>query len=109
MGITSKKLSIAIEGKQQKKQNAPLDIKKDSIKISIHQFDTDDGILKNINVGEKGTIQISIPTNTLRKIELNSNYGDIRINTVMAQAISILNNSGTKIIKGLSAERGKIT
>lgn len=82
--------------------------KKDSNKISIHQSILD-GILKNIHVGEKGTLQISIPTNTLHKIELNSNYGDIRINTVMAQAISILNNSGTKIIKGLSVERGKIT
>lgn len=109
VGTTSKKLSIAVDGKQQKKQNAPVDIKKDGNKISIHQFDTDDGILKNINIGGKGTIQISIPTNTLRKIELNSNYGDIRINTIMAQEISILNNSGTIIIKGLSAERGKIT
>lgn len=109
VGTTSKKLSIAVDGKQQKKQNAPVDIKKDGNKISIHQFDTDDGILKNINIGEKGTIQISIPTNTLRKIELNSNYGDIRINTIMTQEISILNNSGTIIIKGLSAERGKIT
>ena len=109
MGTTSKKLSIAVDGKQQKKQNAPVDIKKDGNKISIHQFDTDDGILKNISIGEKGTIQISIPTNTLRKIELNSNYGDIRINTIMTQEISMLNNSGTKIIKGLSAERGKIS
>lgn len=109
VGTTSKKLSIAVDGKQQKKQNAPVDIKKDGNKISIHQFDTDDGILKNISIGEKGTIQISIPTNTLRKIELNSNYGDIRINTIMTQEISMLNNSGTKIIKGLSAERGKIS
>lgn len=109
VGTTSKKLSIAVDGKQQKKQNAPVDIKKDGNKISIHQFDTDDGILKNISIGEKGTIEISIPTNTLRKIELNSNYGDIRINTIMTQEISMLNNSGTKIIKGLSAERGKIS
>ena len=109
VGATSKKLSIAIDGKQQKKQNAPVEIQKDGNKISIHQFDTDDGVLKNISIGKKGTIQISIPPNTLHKIELNNSYGDIRINTITAQEISILNNSGTKIIKGLSAERGKIT
>ncbi|MGE7109814.1 DUF4097 family beta strand repeat-containing protein [Lysinibacillus sp. NPDC047702] len=109
VGTTSKKLSIAVDGKQQKKQNAPVDIKKDGNKISIHQFDTDDGVLKNISIGKKGTIQISIPPNTLRKIEINSSDGDITINTITAQEISILNNSGTKIIKELSAERGKIT
>jgi len=39
----SNDLTIAIDGKQQKKQNAPVEIKQDGKKINVLQHDTEEG------------------------------------------------------------------
>ncbi|KOS63189.1 DUF4097 family beta strand repeat protein [Lysinibacillus agricola] len=102
----SEKLTIEIEGKP---QNNPVEVKKDGNKIKVHQQGTEEGVMKNFSFGKKDTIHISIPKNAVNKIALKNGYGDIKINNIETDELSISTDSGAKIIKGLSANKGIIT
>ncbi|MEQ6354767.1 DUF4097 family beta strand repeat-containing protein [Lysinibacillus sp. M3] len=105
----SNDLTIAIDGKQQKKQNAPVEIKQDGKKINVLQHDTEEGFFKNISIGDKGTIRISIPNNTVHNIGVSNSNGDININNLTTKDIIISSDSGYKVIKGLVADKGEFT
>ncbi|MGE7911353.1 DUF4097 family beta strand repeat-containing protein [Lysinibacillus xylanilyticus] len=102
-------LTIAIDGKQQKKQKAPVEIKQDGKKINVLQHDTEKGFFKNISIGDKGTIRISIPNNTVHTIGISNSNGDININNLTTKDIIISSDSGYKVIKGLVADKGEFT
>ncbi|KOP80968.1 hypothetical protein AMS59_00525 [Lysinibacillus sp. FJAT-14745] len=106
----SDKLTIEFEGKQQQKQQSnPVEIKKDGKKVKVLQQDTEEGVMKNFSFGKKDTIHISIPKNAMKKIVLKNSYGDIKINNIETEELSISTDSGAKTIKGLSADKGTIT
>ncbi|MEY9971129.1 DUF4097 and DUF4098 domain-containing protein YvlB [Lysinibacillus sp. RC46] len=106
----SDKLTIEFEGKQQQKQQSnPVEIKKDGNKVKVLQQDTEKGAMKNFSFGKKDTIHIYIPKNAVSKIALKNSYGDIKINNIETEELSISTDSGAKIIKGLSADKGTIT
>ncbi|MBG9455566.1 hypothetical protein ABE61_16215 [Lysinibacillus sphaericus] len=106
----SEKMTIEVEGKQQEKQdNNPVEIKKDGNKVKVIQQDAEEGAMKNFSFGKKGTIHISVPKNAVNKIALKNSYGDIKINNIETEEISISTDSGFKTIKGLSADKGTIT
>lgn len=105
----SNEMTIAIDGKQQKKQNAPVEIKEDGKKINVLQHDTEEGFFKNISIGDKGTIRISIPNNTVHTIGISNSNGDININNLTTKDITISSDSGYKVIKGLVADKGEFT
>jgi len=106
----SEKLTVEIEGKLQEKQESnPVEIKKDGNKVVVDQQDTDEGVMKNFSFGKKGTIHISVPKNAANKIAIKNSYGDIKINNIETEELSISTDSGSKIIKGLSADKGEIT
>ncbi|MFB7156470.1 DUF4097 family beta strand repeat-containing protein [Lysinibacillus sp. NPDC056232] len=106
----SDKLTIEFEGKQQQKQqDNPVEIKKDGNKVKVLQQDTEKGAMKNFSFGKKDTIHISMPKNAVSKIALKNSYGDIKINNIETGELSISTDSGAKIIKGLSADKGTIT
>ncbi len=106
----SEKLTIEFEGKQQQKQqDSPVEIKKDGNKVKVLQHDTEEGVMNNFSFGKKGTIHIYIPKNAVSKIVLKNSYGDIKINNIETEELSISTDSGTKVIKGLSADKGTIT
>lgn len=106
----SDKLTIEFEGKQQQKQQSnPVEIKKDGNKVKVLQQDTEKGAMKNFSFGKKATIHISIPKNAVSKIALKNSYGDIKINNIETEELSISTDSGAKSIKGLSADKGTIT
>lgn len=106
----SEKLTIELEGKpQQKQQDNPVEIKKDGNKVKVLQQDNEEGPMKNFSFGKKDTIHISIPKNAVSKITLQNKYGDIKINNLKTEELSISTDSGSKIIKGLSADKGTIT
>ncbi|QPQ28921.1 DUF4097 family beta strand repeat-containing protein [Lysinibacillus sp. JNUCC 51] len=106
----SEKLTIEYEGKQQQKQqDNPVEIKKDGIKVKVLQQDTEEGVMNNFSFGKKDTIHIYIPKNAVSKIALKNSYGDIKINNIETEELSISTDSGAKVIKGLSADKGTIT
>ncbi|MFF2178354.1 DUF4097 family beta strand repeat-containing protein [Lysinibacillus sp. NPDC058147] len=106
----SDKLTIEFEGKQQQKQqDNPVEIKKDGNKVKVLQQDTEKGAMKNFSFGKKDTIHIFIPKNAVKKIALKNSYGDIKINNIETEELSISTDSGSKTIKGLSADKGTIT
>ena len=106
----SDKLTIKFNSKQQqKKQSNPVEIKKDGNKVKVLQQDTEKGAMKNFSFGKKATIHISIPNNAVSKIALKNSYGDIKINNIETEELTISTDSGAKIIKGLSAVKGTIT
>lgn len=105
----SKKITVTVNGKQQNNENNPVSIHKVGNKIKVQQQDSQGGILESFSFGKKGTIHISLPNNVVNKITLNNNYGDIKINNIVTEDIIIINDSGSKMIKGLSADKGKIT
>lgn len=96
-------------GSNKKKQNAPVEIKEDGKKINVLQRDTEEGFLKNISIGDKGTIRIAIPNNTVHTIGINNSNGDININDLTTKDITISSESGYKAIKGLVADKGEFT
>ncbi|MGE7946058.1 DUF4097 family beta strand repeat-containing protein [Lysinibacillus sp. NPDC093688] len=106
----SKKITIEVEGKQQENpENNPVEIKKDGNKVKVLQQDTEEGVMKNFSFGKKGTIHISVPKNAVNKIALKNSYGDIKINNIETEELSVSTDSGSKTIKGLSADKGTIT
>lgn len=106
----SEKLTIEYEGKQQQKQqDNPVEIKKDGNKVKVLQQDTEEGVMNNFSFGKKDTIHIYIPKNAVSKIALKNSYGDIKINNIETEELSISTDSGAKVIKGLSADKGTIT
>ncbi|MEB2300188.1 DUF4097 domain-containing protein [Lysinibacillus xylanilyticus] len=106
----SEKITIEVEGKQQENpENNPVEIKKDGNKVKVIQQDTEEGAMKNFSFGKKGTIHISVPKNAVNKIALKNSYGDIKINNIETEELSVSTNSGSKTIKGLSADKGTIT
>lgn len=106
----SDKLTIEFDSKeQQKQQSNPVEIKKDGNKVKVLQQDTEKGAMKNFSFGKKDTIHISIPKNAVKKIALKNSYGDIKINNIETEELSISTDSGAKSIKGLSADKGTIT
>lgn len=106
----SDKLTIEFEGKQQQKQQSnPVEIKKDGNKVKVLQQDNEEGPMKNFSFGKKDTIHISIPKSAVKKIALTNSYGDIKINNIETEELSISTDSGSKIIKGLSADKAIVT
>lgn len=106
----SEKITIEFEGKQQKKQqNNPVEIKKDGNKVKVLQQDAEEGVMKNFSFGKTDTIHISIPKNAVKKITLKNSYGDVKINNIETEELSISTDSGYKTIKGLSANKGVVT
>ncbi|MEY9976872.1 DUF4097 family beta strand repeat-containing protein [Lysinibacillus sp. RC79] len=106
----SDKLTIEFEGKQQQKQQSnPVEIEKVGNKVRVFQQDNEEGLMKNFSFGKKDTIHISIPKNAVSKIALKNSYGDIKINNIETEELLISTDSGAKIIKGLSADKGTIT
>lgn len=105
----SDQLTIEFDSKQQKQHSNPVEIKKDGNKVKVIQQDNEEGVMKNFSFGKKDTIHISIPKNAVSKIALKNSYGDIKINNIKTEELSISTDSGTKIIKGLSADKGTIT
>jgi len=106
----SDQLTIEFDSKQQQKQHSnPVEIKKDGNKVKVLQQDNEEGVMKNFSFGKKDTIHISIPKKAVSKIALKNSYGDIKINNIKTEELSISTDSGTKIIKGLSADKGTIT
>ncbi|MGE7690910.1 DUF4097 family beta strand repeat-containing protein [Lysinibacillus sp. NPDC097214] len=106
----SEKITIEVEGKQQENpENNPVEIKKDGNKVKVIQRDTEEGVMKNFSFGKKGTIHISVPKDAVNKIALKNSYGDIKINNIETEELSISTDSGTKTIKGISANKGVIT
>lgn len=106
----SEKITIEIEGKlQEKQENNPVEIKTDGNKIKVYQQDTEEGVMKNFSFGKKGTIHISVPKNAVNKIAIKSSYGDVKMSNIETEELSISTDSGSKIIKGLSADKGEIT
>ncbi len=105
----SKKITVTVDGKQQNSEKNPVSINKVGNKIKVQQQDSPGGILGNVSFGKKGTIHISLPNNGVNMITVNNSYGDIKINNIVTKDIIITNDSGSKIIKGLSADKGKIT
>lgn len=102
----SDKLTIEFNSKQ---QSNPVEIKKVGNRVKVLQQDTEKGIIKNFSFGKKATIHISIPKNAVSKIALKNSYGDIKINNIETEELTISTDSGAKIIKGLSADKGTIT
>lgn len=105
----SKKITVMVDGKQQNSEKNPVSINKVGNKIKVQQQDSPGGILGNVSFGKKGTLHISLPNNGVNMITVNNSYGDIKINNIVTKDIIITNDSGSKIIKGLSADKGKIT
>ncbi|QDQ00949.1 DUF4097 domain-containing protein [Lysinibacillus fusiformis] len=105
----SEKMTITVDGKQQNSENNPVSINKVGNKIKVQQQDSTGGILGNLSFGKKGTIHISLPNNGVNMITVNNSYGDIEINNIVTKDIIITNDSGSKNIKGLSSDKGKIT
>lgn len=105
----SEELKIDIKGNKQKKQSDPVEIEEDGQKLSVLQRDTEAGILKNISIGEKGTIHIAIPKNSVKLIAIRNSYGDLRINHLATEVMTISSESGSTIMKGLAANKGELT
>jgi DUF4097 and DUF4098 domain-containing protein YvlB len=105
----SDELKINIEGSKQKKQSDPVEIEEVGQKLSVLQRDTEAGILKNISIGEKGTIHIAIPKNSVNLIAIRNSYGDLRINHLATEVMTIIGESGSTIMKGLAANKGEFT
>lgn len=102
----SEKLTIEFEEKQ---QNNPIEVKKDGNKVKVLQQDNEEGVMKNFSFGKKDTIHIYIPKNAVDRIALKNSYGDIKINNIETEELSVSTDSGAKIIKGLTANKGTIT
>ncbi len=102
----SEKLTIEFEEKQ---QNNPIEVKKDGNKVKVLQQDNEEGVMKNFSFGKKDTIHIYIPKNAVDRIALKNRYGDIKINNIETEELSVSTDSGAKIIKGLTANKGTIT
>ncbi|EON71257.1 DUF4097 family beta strand repeat-containing protein [Lysinibacillus sphaericus] len=105
----SKKITVMVDGKQQNSEKNPVSINKVENKIKVQQQDSPGGVLGNVSFGKKGTLHISLPNNGVNMITVNNSNGDIKINNIVTKDIIITNDSGSKIIKGLSADKGKIT
>ncbi|MCL1701865.1 DUF4097 family beta strand repeat-containing protein [Lysinibacillus sp. Bpr_S20] len=102
----SDKLTIEFEDKQ---QSNPVEVKKDGNIVKVLQQDNEEGVMKNFSFGKKDTIHISIPKNAVNKIALKNSYGDIKINNIETEELSVSTDSGAKTIKGLTANEGTIT
>lgn len=105
----TEELIIEMDGKKQKKQSDPVEIEEDGQTLRIIQKDTETGFLKNISMGEKGTIHIAIPNDTVQLMVANNSYGDIHINNLTTESVIISNISGITKVKGLSAKKLDIT
>lgn len=105
----SKKITIAVEGKQKDKKNDPVIIKNDGEKIVVNQQDQERGLIGGFSFGKKGTIYISIPKDKVDTITLNNSFGDIKMNGVTTKNIVVSNDSGSEKITGLTADKGKFT
>ncbi|MGH1145402.1 DUF4097 family beta strand repeat-containing protein [Bacillus pseudomycoides] len=103
----SKKITIAVEGKQEDKKKDPVTIKDDEKKIVVNQKDQKGGFFEGFSFGKKGTIYISIPEDGIDTITMNNSSGDIKMNDVTTKNLVISNGSGTGKIEGLSANKGK--
>ncbi|MGE6365413.1 DUF4097 family beta strand repeat-containing protein [Bacillus paramycoides] len=103
----SKKITIAVEGKQEDKKKDPVTIKDDEKKIVVNQKDQKGGFFEGFSFGKKGTIYISIPEDGIDTITMKNSSGDIKMNDVTTKNLVISNGSGTGKIEGLSANKGK--
>ncbi|KZE03973.1 DUF4097 family beta strand repeat-containing protein [Bacillus mycoides] len=103
----SKKITIAVEGKQEDKKKDPVTIKDDEKKIVVNQKDQKGGFFEGFSFGKKGTIYISIPKDGIDTITMNNSSGDIKMNDVTTKNLVISNGSGAGKIEGLSANKGK--
>lgn len=103
----SKKITIAVEGKQEDTKKDPVTIKDDEKKIVVNQKDEKGGFFEGFSFGKKGTIYISIPVDGIDTITMKNSSGDIKMNDVMTKNLVISNGSGTGKIEGLSANKGK--
>ncbi|PEX86964.1 DUF4097 family beta strand repeat-containing protein [Bacillus cereus] len=103
----SKKITIAVEGKQEDKKKDPVTIKDDEKKIVVNQKDQKGGFFEGFSFGKKGTIYISIPEDGIDTITMKNSSGDIKMNDVTTKNLVISNGSGTGKIEGLSANKGE--
>ncbi|MET7021455.1 DUF4097 family beta strand repeat-containing protein [Bacillus mycoides] len=103
----SKKITIAVEGKQEDKKKDPVTIKDDEKKIVVNQKDQKGGFFEGFSFGKKGTIYISIPEDGIDTITMMNSSGDIKMNDVTTKNLVISNGSGTGKIEGLSANKGE--
>ncbi|WJE61604.1 DUF4097 family beta strand repeat-containing protein [Bacillus mycoides] len=103
----SKKITIAVEGKQEDKKKDPVTIKNDEKKIVVNQKDQKGGFFEGFSFRKKGTIYISIPKDGIDTITMNNSSGDIKMNDVTTKNLVISNGSGARKIEGLSANKGK--
>ncbi|PFW97201.1 hypothetical protein COL32_04220 [Bacillus pseudomycoides] len=103
----SKKITIAVEGKQEDKKKDPVTIKEDGKKIVVSQKDQKGGFFAGFSFGKKGTIYVSIPKDGIDTITMNNSSGDIKMKDVTTKNLVISNGSGAGKIEGLSADKGK--
>ncbi|RAR44559.1 DUF4097 family beta strand repeat-containing protein [Paenibacillus sp. MDMC362] len=99
----SPNITIACVGKRQDNESDPVTISHDGNKIVIAQ--EDQGGMGGFTFSKKGTVYISIPDHTVDAIALNNDAGDIRMKHVAVQNLVMINESGSQLLEGLSADK----
>lgn len=103
----SPNITIACAGKRQANESDPVTISHDGNKIVITQ--EDQGGMGGFTFSKNGTVYISIPDHTVNAITLNNDAGDIKMKRVAVQSLVLINESGSQLIEGLSADKGELT
>ncbi|MFP7158002.1 DUF4097 family beta strand repeat-containing protein [Priestia aryabhattai] len=100
----SNKVIVSAKGKKKEKQGVTF--KQDGRTLVIKQKDQKkSSFLGGFTFGKKGTISIAIASSNINKIDLHNKYGDIQLNEISTNHLTVHNNSGDKKIKRLSASK----
>ncbi|TVX87276.1 DUF4097 domain-containing protein [Paenibacillus agilis] len=105
----SNQITITTEGKQKDEKTDPVVIKEDGNKMIITQESKKAGLIDNFTFGKEGTINISIPKHGVEKIAVNNQFGNMEWNDIAIPAVDISTETGSTLIKGLTADIGKVT
>ncbi|MCR8846040.1 DUF4097 domain-containing protein [Paenibacillus sp. SC116] len=105
----SNQITITAEGKQKDEKNDPVVIKEDTNKILITQKNHKAGFMDNFKFGKEGTISISIPRHSVDTITVDNRFGDMEWNDIALHTVDISTETGSMMVKGLTADIGKVT
>lgn len=101
---TDNQVHVDIKGKQKDKKKIPVKITHQDHKLIIQQTSQMGGAFSAFTWGKEGTIQISIPQNTVEQVTLTSDDGDIHIHGLSLSRLMVQDRAGYVKLDEVEAE-----
>ncbi|MEK5027943.1 DUF4097 family beta strand repeat-containing protein [Paenibacillus sp. FSL M7-1046] len=105
---TDNQVHIDIEGYQTDKQKAPVVVTRNSNNLVIQQDKQIGGAFSAFSFHKEGTITVFIPKNTVERVRMVNNDGDINIRTLATHNLIVENKAGSVKFNQVEADSGDL-